>query len=181
MRYLLAVFAFLTFSLPGIAADVSEEVEKLQDEFKGRMKVWAVKEEEYEAPNGKEYFVLKFESRQDIRDNHLNYEMHVAVQLTDKKTKTVGYAQSVESPGPITDIDKYADHTEWEFRIPFGEMKKPKITACAIEFGFVKQGEFIPIAVEYDKVDSADEIVAAGGQKFGMKCRGARHYYWMDN
>lgn len=174
------ILILLTLGLCAAAAEVSEEVEKLQNEYKGRMKVWAVEEDEYEAPNGKEFLVLKFESRQDIRDTDLNYEMHVTVQLTDKKTKTVTFAKAVDVPGAITDINRYADHTAWEYRIPFGNMQKPKLTAYAIEFGFLKEGEFIPIAAEYDKVESAEEIAAAGGKEIKMQSRGGRHYYWNE-
>lgn len=115
---------------------------------------------------------------QDKRDNHLSYEMQVTVQLTDKKTGTVGFAQVIDAPGPITDLDRYAGYTNWEFRIPFGDMKNPKLTACVIEFGFVKQDLFIPISVFCDDVDSAEEIISAGGTELSMKSRGGKHFYW---
>jgi hypothetical protein len=177
MHYMRLILVFVTAGLYSAAALPSEEVEKLQDKYKGHMKVWAVTEDDYETGSGKEFFVLKFQSRQDIRDNDLKYEMHVTVQLTDKKTGITGYAEAFESPGPITDIDRYINYTMWEFRIPFGDMKKPKMTACVIEFGFVHQGQFIPISVECDKADSSEQIIAAGGTELDIKCRTAAHQY----
>lgn len=181
MKYLRYIFSLLALGLYTSAAEISEEVEKLQDDYKGHMKFWGIADDVYEAASGKEYFVLKFQSRQDVRDNDLNYEMHVTIQLTDKKTKTIGYAESIDSPGPV-DVDKYLGYSDWEFRIPFNGMKKPKMTAYAIEFGFIKGGQFIPIYTDYDKVESAEEIVAAGGAKLEMKCRQAgRHWVELDH
>lgn len=181
MQYIRSILILLTLTLRVGAAEISEEVQELQDDYKGRMKVWAITDDYYENSRGNEYFVLKFESRQDTRDNNLNYEMHVTVQLTDKKTELTGYAQIVEVPGPIRDVDNYADHTAWEFRIPFGNMKKPKMTACVIEFGFVKKNQFIPIAVDCDDVDSPEEIIDAGGVELDIKCKRSSHHYWSNN
>ncbi len=171
------ILILVTVGFYSAAAELSEEIEKLQDKYKGHMKVWAVTEDDYETSSGKQFFVLKFESRQDIRDNDLKYEMHVTVQLTDRKTGITGYAEAFESPGPIVDVDRYINYTTWEFRIPFGEMKKPKMTACVIEFGFVHQGQFIPVSVVCDKADSSEEIIAAGGIELDIKCRRAAHAY----
>ncbi|QHI69334.1 hypothetical protein [Tichowtungia aerotolerans] len=198
------VLIILTLGFYSIAAEVSEEVEGLQEKFQYTMKVWAVEDDNIETDNGDEYFVLEFESQQpnlmkiieqsefffgsqhplrtQIEGQEGLFEMRVTVQLTDKKTKAVGYAQSFDEPLPLkfteNTIGNYADHTAWEYRIPFGNMKKPKLSAYAIEFGLLKDGKFISIATEYKKVEDSEEILSAGGDELQMECYKCSHYYW---
>ncbi|QHI68824.1 hypothetical protein [Tichowtungia aerotolerans] len=179
MQTVRLILAFLALGLYSTAAEVSEEMAKLQDEYKGHMKIWAVEDDEEESSSGREYFLLKFESRQDVRDRHLNYEMHAAIQLTDKKTDQVVYAEATAVPSELPPDDFYADHTKWELKIPFGDMKKPKLTASAIEFGFIRNGQFIPIAVDYDKVDSMEEIVNSSAKE--VKPKSFRHSHYAYN
>lgn len=198
------ILIIITIGFYSVAAEISEAIEELQEKFQCTMKVWAVEDDDIETDRGDEYFVLKFESQQPNRVimgkecefffgtqnpslTQLNeqrglFEMRVTVQLIDKKTKAIGYAQSFDEPVPLemkgNVIGRYADHTAWEYRIPFGTMKKPKLSAYAIEFGLLKDGKFIPIATEYKKVDGSEEILLAGGNELQMKCHKCSHYYW---
>ncbi|MDH3346317.1 MAG: hypothetical protein OEL75_03955, partial [Kiritimatiellaceae bacterium] len=153
-----------------------EELQKKCKQYNGRIKVWGVADSDYENDNDEDIFVLKFQSRQDPNDSDLKYKMRVTVQLTDKKTKEVVYAQTSHNPRSVG--PDYAGYTEWAFEIPFGNLKKPKLTAYAIEFGFIEDSHFVPVGVDYDDVECAEEITEGEGTKVKMKrTKCAPHYY----
>ena len=105
----------------------------------------AVAATDSEDDDDNEFFMLEFESRQDERDRDLKYQMRVTVQLNDKKTKKVVYAQTTYEPPELPPNDHYADHTAWEFRIPFWMfLKRPKLEAYIIEFVIIENGKNIP-------------------------------------
>ncbi len=177
MKRMLSIFTLLCVYCSAGAEALPDYLQDMQEDYQGRIKVWAIKDDDVEDDNDNEFFVLQFESRQDDRDEgKLDYQMRVTVQLTDKKTKEVVYAQTTKVPRPLPPNDWYADHTAWEFRIPFGDLKKPKLTAYAIEFGFLKDSHFVPVGVDYDEVDNAEEILKGGGTKVRMKCTRSAHY-----
>lgn len=165
---------FATF-LSATAAELPVYLTEMAEKYSNGMKVWAIEDDDMEDEDENEFFVLQFESRQDKRDNDLNYQMRVTVQLTDKKTKTVVYAQTTHNPRPVSE-EWYADHTAWEFQIPFGQLEKPKMTACVIEFGFMKDTYFVPVAMDCDNADTPEEILEGGGTKVNMKCTESSHY-----
>lgn len=178
MKYALPLLAVLSLGIAATGAELSEELKDLQDKYKSHMKVWNLDDDDIEE-NNKEYFVLSFLTRQDIRDEGvLKYQLYVTIQVTDKKTETTVYAQTISTPEPLPDEDsedRYDGQTQWEFRIPFGEMKKPKLSACAIEFGFTEGSRFVPVATLYEDVDSADEIMNGDGTKVRMHCTQNEH------
>lgn len=178
MKRILSVLT-LSLSLSAIAGELPEDIQELRDSLNGHMKIWAVKDDDFEDDNDNEFFVLKFESCQDDRDEgKADYLMRVTVQLTDKKSGAVIYAQTSRKPKPLPPDDKYADHTKWEFQIPFGQMKKPKLTGCVIEFGFKNGSVLVPVDVYCDDVDTPEEIMNGEGTRVKMRCTRSTHYWW---
>jgi len=175
MKRILSALIFLSITFSVTAEELPDYLQDMKEKYEGRMKVWDIKDDDVEDKNGNDVFVLKFESRQDKRDRDLNYLMRVTVQLTDKRTKAVVYAQTRKKPSSKPSLDWYADHTEWEFQIPFGQLQKPKLTAYVIEFGFMKDSRFVPVAVDCDDVETPEEIMEGGGTKVAMKCTRSRH------
>lgn len=96
--------------------------------------------------------------------------MRITVQLTDKESGKIVYAQQTRETQKVNG-DNYAGETKWACRIPFGEMQKPKLSAYVIEFGFMKDSVFIPVAVECDEVELADEITGGEGVKVDMTAK----------
>jgi len=180
MKTILSILILFSIFLSTTADELPSYLTELAEEYENRMKVWAVTDDDFEDDNDNEFTVIKFQTCQDERDEGKEeYQVRVTVQLTDKKTKTIVYAQATEKPTRLPSNDTYADHTAWEFRIPFGSQQKPKLTACVIEFGFIKDKYFVPVNADYDKVDSAEEIMTGEGSKVDMKCtiRSAHYRY----
>ena len=181
MKYARPLLALLILGFSAtIAEPLPENLKDMQSKYKNHMKVWDLNDDDIEI-NDVDYFEMTFQTRQDRRDEgKLEYQLRVAVQLTDKKTKEVVYAQTTAAPKPLPDREvgegSYGGYTEWAFRIPFGTMKKPKLTACAIEFGFTQGSTFVPVATLYDDVDSLDEILKGGGTEVGIRCTRNEHF-----
>lgn len=95
--------------------------------------------------------------------------MRITVQLKDRKTETVVFSQITETAPKVkkSKLDRYGMHL-WECRIPYGSMKRPKLSACAVEMGFEKKECFVPVSADYDKVDSAEEIIKGEGSEVEM-------------
>jgi len=182
MKYLLCILISLSAFFAVSANDLPEHLTELAESYENKMKVWAVDDDDFEDENDNEFFVLKFCSRQDDNDKsiRLNYLMRVTVQLTDRKTDTVVFAQSERKRSRINNMIYYADQTDWEFHIPFDGMKKPKLTAYVIEFGFRQDGYFVPVAVESDEVESADEILNGEGNEVNMIFIHSKHRWYGD-
>ncbi len=142
-------------------ADLSEELEDLKDDRDGQVRIGTVNDDTIRTDDDEKIEVLKFSTFQGQSDE-LTYRIRVTLELTDNRGKgDVYFAQLQREQGPIP-IDSpdqvYLGTDSWEFQIPHGELKKPKLTAYTIEYGFFKDGVFVPVAEEFKKVDSADEI-----------------------
>jgi hypothetical protein len=177
----------------GVAADnlttngvLPDNLLKLAKRLEGETRIFLVKDDDVKVGKSK-YFTFRFvtfqnDKHQDEEPFNLfdQYRLRLTVQLTDRKTSTVVFAHHEEDV-----IKKKANlmihyvGTQWEFRIPFGEMQKPKLSAYVIEFGFEKDGYFIPLSVDLDEVDSADEILNGEGTKTEMK-RYLKDALWDD-
>lgn len=181
MKYVLPLLAMFSLCFTAaFAEELPEDLQDMQNKYKNRMKVWALNDDDVEE-NDLDYFEITFQTRQDRRDEgELKYQLRIAVQLTDKKTKEVVYSRTTTAPKDLPEQESgdgsYGGYTEWAFRIPFGQLKKPKLTACAIEFGFTEGSTFVPVATLYDDVDSIDEILKGGGTKVRMRCTQNEHF-----
>jgi len=146
---------------------------KLSRQLEGEARIFLVKDDDVEVRN-KEFFVFRFRTFQNDKNQDKepfnlfeHYRLKVTVQLKDRRTRSVVFAhheEDVAKKNPKLRLIDY-EGTQWEFRIPFGEMQKPKLDAYAIEFGFVKDGYFVPLSVDLESVDSADEILNGEGEK----------------
>jgi len=175
MKRLLSILILFSIFFSATAADLPDDLKELQKEYKGQIKIWGVNDDDFEDEDDNEFFVLTFQSCQDERKPDLNYLMRVTVQLTDKKTGSTVFAQTKKKPRPVPLDGKYANSTKWGFQVPFGEMKKPKLTAYAIEFGIMKDGTFVPVGFEYDEVESAEQIMTGEGTEVKMKNTLSQH------
>lgn len=160
MKYLSLILLLLGISICSVtAADLTERQEELSEQ----LKLLSVDDDDFEDDNDNEFFVLHVKTSQDANALDLTPTMRVTVKLFDKKTKTTVFAQKEQGGKRIN--DRYTGTTRWEFHIPFGDMKKPKLEAYAVELGLNEGGTFIAGAFEYDGVESADEIMSGEGSK----------------
>ena len=174
MKHLISALVLSVICLSTSLGELPEHLEELKGDYENRIKVWGVLDDDIEDENENEFFIIKFKSFQDYRASDLDYKMRVTVQLTDKKTKSVVFAQATKKP-QLMSSSHYAGYTEWTFRVPYGKLNRPKLTAYAIEFGFMEDSFFLAVAVDFDDVDSAEEIMEGEGTEVKMMCSQSEH------
>ena len=92
-----------------------------------------------------------------------DFRVRVTVELTDKKTSTVAYSQFAREQGGVD--KEYTGIDDWQFLVPQGELKRPKVTASVIEYGVMVDGEFIVLAQDFDHVDTLEELTTRTPQR----------------
>ncbi len=144
-----------------VGAEFSEkELKKLEKS----VKISSVVDETIRNEEREKVEVVKFYTYQDRGDPKKNYtyRIRVAVELTDKKKNTC-FARVEKAQGKVCErgsqITDYLGRDEWEMHIPHGDLERPKITAYAIQYGVLSDGEFLVLAEDYDDVDSLEELV----------------------
>ena len=158
-----------------LGAELSKDLLKLQEDLSSRTKIGTVNDTTLR-DNDKKFEVLKCSTNQDPRKKDLNFRMRVTVELTDKAENTC-WAQINREQGPVD--KEYTGEDVWEFRIPHGEMEKPKVTAYAVQYGILKDGEFIPVAEKFSKVDTVEEITSKSANR--IEFSQTLHYYSYNN
>lgn len=179
MKKLSRILVLLTLCVSVFAKQQSlpNPLQDLVDKYHNRMEIYNVNDDTIRDGNNQKIEVFKFNTRQDKRDK-LDYQLRITVQFTDRKTKEKGYAQKKYTVPPAPET--YTGATDWEFQIPYGHFERPKISAYVIEFGFLKDNVFVPVAVESHKAETAKEIIDAGGSELAMERTKFAHWIYTD-
>lgn len=178
-RWYIMLFVFLAGFLMAGAAGLSEDqLEDLQD----TLKIRAVNDDDFEDDFDVEYFQLKFATGQNVKyegQDSYKFYVRVTVELTDKKTSTVCYVQMARERG---DVDtEYTGVDEWEMTVPFGDLKKPKLTAYVIQYGVLVGTEFIVAVTETDKVDTLEELTTRTTKRHDQKPEMKHQHFFIDS
>jgi len=138
----------------------------MKKDLRNKVKIGTVNDRTLRDDNDQKSEVLNFYTRRD-ENCDVKFRMRVVVELTDKQGQTyfAGLTEGHKGAG-----DLFTGEEKWEFKIPHGELEKPKLTAYAIQSGFLHNGEFVPIAEDLDDVDSAEEIKDRTTTRIDMKC-----------
>jgi hypothetical protein len=157
-RWYTLLMIFLAGSLVAGAALTEDELENLDN----YVNLNAVNDDDFEDENEVEYVELTFRTNQND-DYTYKFFAKVFVELEDKKTKTVCHAQAVKQK-PATGSD-YNGTDRWRVLIPYGEMKRPKVSAYVVQYGVMDGGKFVVIAEDMDDVDSVEELLERSSQE----------------
>jgi len=154
MKYaLIALLLFIGSSVT--AVELPEHLLQLKKSLRNDIKIGSVTRNTIRNDEREKIERLKFHTYQDEQDD-LNYRIRITLELTSKTTGEAYFAQfACKQPSlPL----EYTGQTTWEFQIPHGEVEKAKLTAYAIQYGFLEDGFFVPVAEKFDDVDSVEEI-----------------------
>ena len=163
MKYLSLILISFGVLCSAIAVELPKSLLGFQKDLQDKIKILSVDDDDFKNDADERFFILKIRSSQDERETDLRPVMRVTVKLFDRKTGVTVFAQKELKSKRLPGNDRYAGSTQWEFQIPYDGMKRPKLVAYAVEFGVTQDGTFVPGATEYDKVDSAEEIMSGEG------------------
>ena len=115
--------------------------------------------------DGEKFEVLTINSFQN-EDLSFEFEMRMAIELTDADGNSY-FAEASKLQGEVD--PQYVGEDQWEFRIAHLELKRPKISAYVVQYGFLVKNEFVSIVLETDDVDSLDELKARTSETLEQK------------
>jgi len=102
--------------------------------------------------------------------------IRVSIEFTDKNKKV--YWGKVKLPVPVFKVNKQGRSPNgmitWAFEAPAYDMKRPKITGFAVEYGYKKGDEFMALDAEFDDVDSAQELADRNKNSKSVKVKAAK-------
>jgi len=155
MKYYTMLFAFCLSCFTSFGAELPDELAELKEARKGKVKIGGVIDDTVRGDDDEKFEVLKFYTSQ-YEDDELVYRVRVTMEITDKDDN-IYFARLAREQGPLH--PDYIGEDRWAFQVPHGDLKRPKLTAYAIQYGFFKDGILVPLAEEFDDVDSVDEIM----------------------
>ncbi len=159
-----------------LAAEIPLHLEEKREGLEGRIKIGTVNDTTIKNDNDEKVTVLKFHTYQDERDK-LNYRMRVTIELTDKRGKGDCYFAQLSCKQRTPPLE-YTGETDWEFQLPHGDLEKVKLTAWAVQYGFLEGRIFVPVAEKFDDVDRAEEITERTKTRIdGLRCTRTFHWY----
>jgi len=133
------------------AAELSEEV---LEHLKESVKIGGIGDDTFRNEDGEKIELLKFYTFQNEDDDY-EFRLRVTVELSEKSKKVV-FAQLMRGQGELD--PEYTGEDNWRFELPQGNLKRPKMTAYAIQYGVLHEGNFIVLVEEFDDVDSLEEL-----------------------
>ena len=111
-----------------------------------------------EDKSGEDVEGLKFNTSQ--HGGEFRGAIHIAIELTDKnKTVYWGDATVLAPKFKANKQGRFpSGMMEWVFEVSVADMKRPKITGYAVEFGYEDDGDFVVLDADFDDVDNAQEL-----------------------
>jgi len=171
---LLIVFCLSCFVAAG--AELSEkELKKLAKS----VKISSVVDETIKGDDREKIEVVKIYTYQNRKDPNVNfnYRIRVAVELTDRE-KNAYFARVERKQGSTH--DDYIGKDEWGIQIPHGGLERPKVTAYAIQYGILNEGEFVVLAEDYDDVDTLEELMDRTTTRL-EEVKDIQHWFWFTD
>jgi len=176
MKRQLLIFLFCSACLTAMGAETTDTIKALKKELRNKVKFGSILDETIEKDNGDEFEQIRFYTYRS-HGYDAKFKLRITIEITDNRGKgDPAYATLTQSHHKA-DTD-FTGQEEWEFEIPHGSMKKPKITAYVIQSGVMHNKSFIPIAEELDDVDSEEEIIGRENtRKIKMECTKQLSWY----
>jgi hypothetical protein len=118
--------------------------------------------------------MIEVETEQSPQEDYLEegFRIHIVVQLTDAKKKTYLADFTGNRPGDL-DVE-YTGEDYWKLYLPHGDLDHPKVTAYAIEYGFMDEETFVPFAENLKRVKTLKELTEQPAEPYP----GTMRLYW---
>lgn len=102
--------------------------------------------------------------------------IRVSIELIDKEKNV--YWGKVALPAPVFKVNKQGKSPNgmitWVFDVLSADMKRPKITGYAVEYGVKENDEFVALDAQFDDVDSAQELADRNKESLPVKVKAAK-------
>jgi len=149
-----------------------KELKKLKKDTEiGSVRVSSVKNKDRERSELVEINTYRDEDQQS------GFQVYALVEVTDKEKESY----LIEYRANQAELDsEFTGEEYYELIIPNEYLGKLKVTAYAIIYGFLDDGVFIPLAEEFDDVESVQELKIRTSRAYPLKAS-MKHYHIFDN
>jgi len=153
------------------------------DRFESNVKIAEVRTDSWKSDDREKYEVLEvstFQSQDDPQQYDMSrFQIRLVVELTDNQKNT--YLVKFTGNAPEDYNSDYKGEDYWRLYMAHGDLGRFKITGYAIQYGFMDDENFVPLAAEED--DSEKMLERARAQTtclFSEKLH-LWHYYIYDD
>lgn len=140
------------------------------DELEGKIR--SVNEMSGENKRGEDIEILKINT--DQSGKQFEGVMRVSMQLNGKNGK-VAWGKAMRSHqtgasrgGEFKGMASVGD-VNWTCEAGNNQLKRPKLKAYTVEYGYMQNGEFVVLVSEYDKADSFDDLAEQNKDSLSLK------------
>ena len=107
-------------------------------------------------------------------EHQTNFQIYIAVEITDENKKRY----CTEFRGNQSDLDSaFTGEEYYTLIVPHGDLGRLKITAYAIQYGILDDGNFILLAEDFDDVESITELKERSTNLFFQIEVSLKHYH----
>ncbi len=126
------------------------------------------------------YELLEITTDQEPNEDNIEegFRIHIVAELKDAKKKM--YIVDFTGDRPDDFDVEYTGEDYWSLYMPYGDVVRPKITAYAIQYGFMDGENFIVFAEDYKSVKTVEELTTRTTTPYPGIIR-LKHYYMYDD
>ena len=148
------IMAAVLVLVAGAFAQEAPNTDEMVKQLKKELSMGSIVKTDFRDDKDQKFERVKLTTEQD-EDSPFMGTMRFTVEMTDKAGEVRwGQITKVQGKRPA----EYDGKDEWTFDVPHGALDKPKMTAYALEYGWETNKVFTPVAQNFYKVESADEI-----------------------
>ena len=168
-RFILLIICYSSIS-------IGELTEKEIRTYRKDTEIGDVRISDFKNEDRKRSEVLEINTYRN-EDHQTNFQIHILAEVTDKNKDSY----LVEYRANQSEVDsEFTGEEYYELYIPNGYLGKLKVTAFAVIYGVLLEGEFTSLAEEYDDVESVQELKIRTDRKFPLSVS-LKHYHIYDN
>jgi len=167
-RFLLALLT-CTLCLSASAELSKDQQKRLKD-----IEIAGVRNTTIKDDDRKKIAVMEINTFQNEDDQGEGFRIRIVAEVSDKLKKRYLVDFTGNRQGGLD--TEYTGEDYWKLNLPYGELESPKITAYAIQYGFMDDTEFVVFAEKFDGVKSIDELLKRATIPFPGDIR-VKHYY----
>jgi len=156
MRILLGVLVLMASCFSSFAKEEASPEQVMVKALQKHVKLGSVNVKSERDDEKQKFEVIATQSKQDEDDPFIG-TMRFTFEMTDKEG--VVYFGQGKASQKAHDRE-YAGADDWQFKISHGDLKFPKLTAYALEYGYESNGTFVVVQQSVKKAESGDEIMA---------------------
>lgn len=151
-----------------------DELNRLED-----LEIAGVRVDTDKDDNRNKIEVLEINTFQSDDDKGEGFRIRIVVELIDKEKNLYRVDYTGNRPSGLD--SEYTGEDYWQLYMPHGDMERLKVTASAVQYGFMDGEEFHVFAEDCDGTKTLDELLSRTAVPFPETVRLKHYYMYIDS